>query len=251
MKKIIFLILILFIIAAPITYLIILIIDKLIVPYLPFVILEGSKDAWINFFGTLFSGITTLIALLFTIKHENQKQKKEEIKYIRPFILIKPILKKDFDDTVENNNYFYYFSTRVENISENLVKDLQLVEEKVFEFNEETKKYDLNQQELLETDNTNYCIYTVLLDDFKIIAPHSFFDFQTNLIINNYSESSKISDKSFYIKFLIKYRDTMDRMEYYSQLDYEFIINYTRDKKIHIFINNVRNTIVKECFINN
>ena len=251
MKKIFFITIIILILAAPITYFIILSIDKMILPYFPSIVIEGSKDAWITFFGTLFSGITTLIALIFTIKYENKKQIQEEIKAIRPFIITKPILKDNVMDMldIENDGYSYGFSIRVENVSNNLVKDLQFVQEEVFEFNEKTKKYDLKQQTLLENNQTNYCIYTVLLDEYEIIAPHQHFNFQTNLIIDNYSESSKIPAKSFYVKVLLKYRDAMDKVEYLHQLEYEILINYSIDKKIHIFISNVRNKVIKQISI--
>ncbi len=248
MKKIFFIIIAILILAAPITYLIILAIDRIIIPYFSFIIVEGSKDAWINFFGTLFSGITTLIALIFTIKYENKKQIKEEIKFIRPFLLSKPILKDDFNNqsNIDNNNYFYNFFINVENVSNNLVKDLQLEEEEVFEYNEKTKKYDLNQQKLLKSNKTDYSIYTIILNEFEIIPPYKSFDFQTNLIINNYSENSKVSAKAFYVKMLLKYRDAMDKVEYFHQLEYTININYTIDKEIKIFITDVRNKIIKE-----
>lgn len=254
MKKIFFVTMMILVFAAPITYLIILSIDKVILPCFPFIVVEGSKDAWISFFGTLFSGVTTMLALIFTIKYENEREIKKEINSIRPYIITKPFLKDNFMDllNVECDTYLYVFYIRVENVSNNIVKDLQLVEEQVFEFNAKTKKYDLNQQELLENNQTHYCIYTALYKDFEIIGPHQSLDFlQTNIGIDNYSESSKASGKSFYVKDLLKYRDAMDRMEYFCQIEYEFLISYSRDGKIRIRAEGIRNKVVKEVPIKN
>ena len=253
MKKILFITTLILIFSAPVTYLVILFIDKIILPHFSFIVVEGSKDAWINFFGTLISGMTTLLALIFTIKYENKKQIDEEIKSIRPYIIITPILDDDYEGELddENNTYFYKFFTRVENVSSNLVKDLQFVEEQVFYFNDKTKKYDLDHQELLKNNQTNYGIFTVLLDEFEIIAPHQYMNFQTNLIINNYSESSKKTVESFCVKVLLKSRDAMDKVEYLNQLEYMININYSRNGVFHIFIDNIRNKVIKQTRIGN
>ena len=248
MKKIFLITTIILFLAAPITYLIILFIDKIILPNFSFIVVEGSKDAWINFFGTLISGITTLLALIFTIKYENKKQINDEIKSIRPYIVSKPILDDDFKGELngENDNYFYKFFISVENVSSNLVKNLQFVEEQVFEYNDKTKKYDLDQQELLKSNQTNYCIYPILLDESEIIVPHQYVNFQNNLIIDNYSSSSKISAESFYVKVLLKYRDAMDKIEYFHQLEFNIYINYLRDGNFRLFVNNIKNKLIKQ-----
>ncbi len=219
-------------------------VDQLIIPNLPFIVIEGSKDAWINFFGALFGGMTTLIALVFTIKYENQKMRREDIKFLRPFIISEPILKDDYNDmdNIENDTYINSFSIRVENVSNNLLKDLQLVSETRFGLNEETGKYDLDLQELVNSDKEYYNIYTVLLEDSKIIAPNRYYDFHTNLVIPHYSENS---DTSFYIKVLFKYRDAMDKMEYFHQLEYILNVNYSSTGELQLFISDVKNKIIK------
>jgi len=248
MKKLVLLTLLILVLAAPITYFIILFVDEILLTYFPNIIREGSKDTWINFFGTLFSGIITMVALIVTIKHENKKQLEEQIIAIRPFIMIEPILKDNFMEMVDKkqNNCQYMISLRVENISNNLVKDLQLVEEEVLEYNKETNSFDLNQQELLKENKTPYCIFTVLLRECEMVAPNKFFDFQTNFLIDNYSESIKNSAKTFKIRTLMKYRDIMDKMEYYHQVEYELILNYTNKGEFILFTDNVRNKMLKE-----
>lgn len=248
MKKGLVITAILFLFSAPLTYFFILIIDKIVIPKLPFVVVEGTKDGWIAFFGNFLSGITTLIALIFTIESEKRKQKEDEIKYIRPFITTMPILDPNFmrSSNFEKKDYFYHFNVKVENISNNLVKDLQFVSDEVFEFNPETGQYDLNQEELLESKQTYYQIYTVVIDESQIVAPKNEINFPTNLIINNYKKASKAVAESFLVKVLFRYKDVIDRVEYLHKLEYRFNINYTRSGQISLFIDNVKNQILEE-----
>lgn len=250
MKRIILITSLIFVLSAPLTYFIIFCIDKVLLPNFPWIIIEGSKDAWISFFANIFSGIITMLALFITIKHENISYNREQTKLIRPFIVATPLFEKEFMNSVHENSCFYPISFRVENISNNLVKDLQIVDEQVYEYNPTSKKYDLNQQVLLSNNQTHYSIFTVLLESRTMIKPLASYDFQTNFLIDDYSVTSESSAHSFKVFVILKYRDIMDKVEYTHKVEYELFINYTNTGNFILFTDNIQNTLLEEKKLN-
>lgn len=251
-KKVLITTVLLLFLSAPTVYGILLFVDKIILCNYTNIIVEGSKDAWIGFAGSIIGGLITMLALYFTISNENEKRESEKSKIIRPFIICKPQFNMEFVESIDKNQNFchYPIALVVENISNNVVKDLKLESEMVYRFNTETKEYDLDNQQLVETDKTNYGIFTVLLDNIEMIKPNSSFSYQTNFIIDDYETASKISCESFKIIATYKYRDILDIIEYTHHLEYELFINYTNKGDFILFTQNVSNKTIKEEMIN-
>ena len=236
------------ILSAPVVYLILVFVDKILLSKLDFIIVEGTKDAWIGFAGSIIGGLVTMLALYFTIKHENDREEISQSKSVRPFIIATPEFKNDFASSIDefSDDAFYAISLTVKNISNNLVKDLIIESEDIYEFNEKTKEYDLEIRNLIKENKTNYSIFTIILDTRSMIEPFSSFDFQTNFLINNYKTESKNSVHSFKIKMIYKYRDVLDIIEYTHCSEYKLLINYTVKGDFILFSQDVKNRIIKE-----
>lgn len=247
-KRVLITTILILLLSAPLVYSILLLIDKVLLCNSNNFIIEGSKDAWIGFAGTIIGGLITMLALYFTIQDENSKRKKEKAKTIRPFIICKPQFLMDFDKTIDRtqNCCQYPIALVVENISNNLVKDLRLASETVYQYNQKTKEYDLKINELVERHNKNYNIFTVLLDSTEMIKPNSSFVYQTNFLISNYETAFQESHQSFKIIAFYKYRDILDIVEYTHQLEYELVINYTTTGDFLLFAQNISNKTIKE-----
>ena len=180
----------------------------------------GSSDGWLAFIGSLLGGIITMIALIFTLRHEkNIREDDMKNRELEIAILSTPVLKLSLSSYVNNkvkiltvqnlsnNKYMFTFSGNfiVENISSNfaLFKNVQIGNMKditnklnnncIREFNIinlEILKNDLippqTSQEInfsLETEFNNFDSLTL---DFIFV----YSDFKN---LNNYAVNSKFS----------------------------------------------------------
>lgn len=245
-KKIIISSILILVLSAPIVYLLILFIDKVLLANCDWVIVEGTKDSWINFAGSIIGGLITMLVLYFTLVHANKEREEDKIKSVRPFVVVNPECKNNFDTSINESedDCFYVIDTVVENISDNLVKDLALVEENVYIYNFDTKEF-----ELLNSDESNYSIMTVLLDECEMIKPHDKVNYHTNFMISNYSHAMDDNAVCFKIEMVYRYRDIMDYVEYRHYFQYELNINYKTDGKFILFVQNIQNKLKEEAKI--
>jgi hypothetical protein len=197
-----------------------------------------SIDTWLMFIGSILCGLLTMIGVFLTLSYNRGVDKYKRLKEVRPYIVCRPSLRKGYYTAkIENDAVFRPVPLVVKNISDNLVKDLKLVSEDVY-FN----GINLHEEENL---NSPYHLYTVLLDSKEYVEAHQTFAYQTNLIINKYSETSKKSADGFIIKVKLKYRDILDTAEYTHYVEYHLTINYTRDKKKYkLFYSDLTNETV-------
>lgn len=63
----------------------------------------GSKDAWINFFGSITGGLLTLYGVWWTIKDQEERRAKEYTLMNKPIICVDSI--KSFRPFIKNNGY--------------------------------------------------------------------------------------------------------------------------------------------------
>ena len=229
--------------SAPIIYLLVLFIDKVLLNKFNWLIVEGTKDSWISFAGSIIGGFITMLVLYFTVKQSNMENENNNIKSVRPFILVTPELNNDFDESIDTdcNGCQYVIDTTVENISNNLVKDLVLEKELVYIYNS-----SINDFELLDPDKDNYAIYTVLYNKQDMIKPNGVSKFHTNFIINNYSDALEDNAVCFKVVTTYRYKDVMDYVEYKHYFEYELNINYSRDGKFSLFAQDIKNNLVEE-----
>lgn len=74
-----------------IVYILLVSIDGLIKAYPQYVIVQGEKGDWIGFAGALIGGALTLIAIIFTFQFEKEKNEKESITKLRPYVVCESI----------------------------------------------------------------------------------------------------------------------------------------------------------------
>lgn len=235
--------------SAPMVYLLVLFVDFMLKDAIP---VEGSKDAWISFAGSIIGGATTMLALYFTIKFEYERMRVEKRKQLRPFVACAPKFEHSFAKTINRayDSCMYPITIEVENISDNLVKDFRILSEVVLEYNTESKAYDLDNQSLLRNDETPYGIWTVVLDDLVMIKPHNTFYLQTNFVINPYSVTrKKESNHSFQIELKYSYQDSLDLVEYVYALSYELVLNFDNKGGYKLFTQKIRNALLKETIL--
>lgn len=235
--------------SAPVVYTLVYFADSILKNVIP---TEGSKDAWISFAGSIIGGATTMLALYFTIKFEHERMRAERRKQSRPFIVCTPKFEHSFSKTINKayDSCMYPISIEVENISDNLVKDFRVLSEMIFEYNTESKAYDLDNQSLLRNNKTPYDIWTVVLDDLVMIKPHNAFHLQTNFGINPYSVTrKKESSHSFQIELKYVYRDSLDLVEYTYILSYELVLDFNNKGGYRLFAQKIRNTLVDEALL--
>lgn len=171
---------------------------------------------WLSFTGAIIGGIIASISIVATIKRAKEEVREKEIKDVRPFIVFKP----EFNKTLNTKQDHYVIDSTIENVSDKLVNNLRLLEEKVYIYNNETKKY------VTSFDNMKYSLYTVLLDSSEMIKPHDKFSFHTNFFINN----DFIESVSFKVITRYTYRDILDLVEYTHYCEYNLSVSYNNDK---------------------
>lgn len=246
--KIIFISVLILMLSSPIVYLLILFIDKVLLEKFSLIVVEGSKDAWICFAGSIFGGLITMLTFYFTIMQNKKEYEKNKIKSIRPFIILTPCFNNDFNKAIDEKQDFchYVIDTTVENISNNLVKDLAIEKETAY-------IYDVNLKEFRPIDfHTDiYNIYTVMVSQFEMIKPYCILKYHTNFTINKNSVARKESAATFKFVAQYKYRDMMDYVEYHHHFEYKMCINYTRSGKFTLFAYDIQNRIESENKIKN
>ena len=197
-------------------------------------LIKVSMDAWVSFAGVIIGGLITLISILFAIFRASNEVRDKEIKDVRPFIVFKPEFNNDFMTSLnqKDDSCHYTIDSTIINVSDKLVNNLVLLDEKVLIYNQETKEY-------VSFNQTKYAIYTVLLDSREMIKPNDKFSFHTNFLINNYSKN-KI-EPSFKVITRYIYRDILDLAEYTHYSEYDLSISYTDDGKFFLYYNNLVN----------
>ena len=197
-------------------------------------LIKVSMDGWLSFIGVIIGGLITLISILFAMFRSNNEVRNKEIKDVRPFIIFKPEFNNDFMASFnkKTDSCHYVIDSTIINVSDKLVNNLVLLDEKVYVYNYETKKYESSNQ-------TKYAIYTVLLDSREMVKPNDKFSFHTNFLINNYSKN-KI-EPTFKVITRYTYRDILDLMEYTHYSEYDLSISYLNDGKFFLYYNNLVN----------
>lgn len=197
-----------------------------------------KSGEWLSFTGAIIGGIIASISIVVTIARAKEEVREKEIKDVRPFIVFKPEFNNDFMASLDKKQDFchYVIDTTIENVSDKLVNNLQLLEENVYVYNYVTKDY-----ELADFDNMKYSLYTVLLDSREMIKPHNKFAFHTNLLIDKYSIAINEVAPSFKIITRYTYRDILDLVEYTHYAEYDLEINYTNEGKFILYANNLVN----------
>lgn len=205
-------------------------------------LINVSMDAWVSFTGVIIGGLITLISILFAMNRSKREIQDKEIKDVRPFIVFKPEFNQDFMKSYNKatDNVHYVIDSTVENVSDKLVNNLVLIEERIYLYNTETKKYDL-----AKFDKMNYDIYTVLLDSREMIKPHDKFAFHTNYLISNYSKTRIKPVYTFKVVTRFNYQDILDLAKYTHYIEYDLSINYTEDNKFFLYYNNLVNKTEK------
>jgi len=99
-------------IAPVMVYLIILVIDILMTNFPSILYIEGSKNTWIGFTGSIIAGSMTMFAVAFTIYNENQKRREELSINSIPYI---NIVQKDFIDSTTAVNCVSNFNPTLVN----------------------------------------------------------------------------------------------------------------------------------------
>ena len=193
---------------------------------------------WLGFTGSIIGGIIAATSILITITRAKEEVKEKEIKDVRPFIVFKPELNNDFMKSLDKEQDYchYVIDSTIENVSDKLVNDLRLKEEKVYIYNYETEEY-----ELVNFNNMRYSLYTVLLDSREMIKPHDKFSFHTNFIIDDYSKARDEETYAFKVVTRYTYRDILDLVEYTHYTEYDIGINYTNKGEFILYTNNLVN----------
>lgn len=84
---------------------------------------ESNKDTWINFFGAIIGGGTTLLGVWWTIKDQGDQRKKDLVIQYRPIVNLKLLEKPK----VTNNNFYEMFLERASKNDNFLTIDFQII----------------------------------------------------------------------------------------------------------------------------
>lgn len=92
----------------------------------------GSVDAWIGFAGAIFGGSITMLALYFTLKHNEDINKASQASQIKPYISC-DITNYDANKReiiIENCiNNFGFIDFKMRNVSSNIANGIKITEE--------------------------------------------------------------------------------------------------------------------------
>lgn len=202
-------------------YLIVLVIDIVVLRFPTLFYVEGSKNAWIGFAGSIIGGAMTMFALVFTIQHNEKQHKKEFNLRIMPYI-----------EAVKNENFSSKLMDcpiRIINRSEYPLSKLSITSS-VGYLNEETVevKAKLNNRVDFLPKNGE-CLVEIK-------------DYSFNL--KNLKESDE-----FEISIGCSFYDYMNETEYFHEFDFCIELVVTEDQGISIpslGIDNVHNTFTPD-----
>jgi Phosphotransferase system, mannitol-specific IIBC component len=86
----------------------------------------GSVDTWISFAGSIIGGSITMLALYFTIRHDNNIKKQDEIIQIRPCLIGDLIYQSKEEKVILVStivdNMVYYLRWELLNVTNNTAK---------------------------------------------------------------------------------------------------------------------------------
>jgi hypothetical protein len=152
--KILFLIAVLVVLFTLVSYLIIYLFRYLlsINPNLQTLVI-GNQDTWLSFFGSLFGGSLTLVALVLTFKYTDEQRREEKALAVMPICVgaIKDEIK--VSDQLKN-----ICIIEISNISDNLAKNIKIEKYTIRSFLTmngvvEVKTHDIKQQEFDNVSN--------------------------------------------------------------------------------------------------
>lgn len=205
-------------------YLIILAIYSVVVTNSLFGFIQGSRDAWIGFAGSLIGGSMTMFAVIFTMQHDRKLRKQDYIHKVRPFLVFELVVKNNYIRELEFHDLDLLDSidVSVRNVSENILKDFRIIEIK--------RRRQSNDSELLEIES-DYDSQTIDTDGvIDIIASKE--SKPISLLFQHFELDKLTTHKSDHITLDIscKYTDAFDHRTYNQSL-YIKICQYVYQNK--------------------
>lgn len=116
-----------FLVSPLITYLLVTLIYQLVVQTSGYNFVQGDRNTWIGFAGSIIGGSMTMLALLFTIRHE---QKKQKIQRFEDDLRLKEDKASLYLPIFEVNRITYFngkFRLELESITDKPIRDFKLV----------------------------------------------------------------------------------------------------------------------------
>jgi hypothetical protein len=152
--KILFLIAVLVVLFTIVSYLIIYLFRYLlsINPSLQTLVI-GNQDTWLSFFGSMFGGSLTLVALVLTFKYTDEQRREEKALAVMPVCVGAIKDESKISDQLKN-----ICLIEISNITENLAKDIKIEEYTIKSFltiNDviEVRTHNIRQQEFNTVSN--------------------------------------------------------------------------------------------------
>lgn len=203
----------------------------------------GSSDAWINFAGSALGSFVMMIVLCFTLKNNDESNKKNLIALVKPYLVCKTISKGTLDDEIYDNvlfnlKYSGIIKCEMENVSNNIADNIKIID---------------SYSELIDSSNSKkyqnwispYGIYayTKLNTDSVFLTPNGKYEFETEIKI---SERNKFNWENFSATFkhvvIFQFTDIINQT--YTQ-KFEYTVNFAVHNKIFQFeLNKNTNSIV-------
>lgn len=200
----------------------------------------GSADAWIGFAGSVLGSSLTMLALFFTLKHNEEIHKASQTRQIKPYISC-DITNYDANKReimIENciNNYGF-IDFKMRNVSGNIANEIKSTEEYSMIENERIS-------DLLERYGIS--IHTVALDESIFLAPNDEYYWRTNIAIETDESGEYIfGDSDFCFKHVIvfEFTDSAGLQRYKLRFEYEININVDVNDNLHFFKHSAGNYI--------
>jgi len=113
----------------------------------------GNQDTWLSFFGSLFGGSLTLIALVLTFKYTDEQRREEKALAVMPICVGAIKDESGISDQLKN-----VCLIEISNITDNLAKDLKIEEYSIKSYltiNDviEVRTHNIRQQEFNTISN--------------------------------------------------------------------------------------------------
>lgn len=179
---------------------------------IPDVLHFGSVDSWIQFSGSILGGTLTLVALAYTLNEQEKNREEDKKNQLLPIVEFNIL--NNVEESKKNENDFEVFKIwylKIENVSDNPLRNIKVIRHKVFLFNSEDDLKELNLQLL----NVNSLLP-------NIIAKNKIHYSELDL---NFYEIADIESKFYqylYIEIYFEYYDVLLKNIHHHNFDIMF-----------------------------
>lgn len=202
----------------------------------------GSAEAWIGFAGAGMGGFVTMLALYFTLKSNEETDRKNQVEALKPCVVCHILnLNTEKTEIIIEDFYDYGFiKCSMRNVSNNIANEIKITDE--FSSIEKENGVFENIENL--QDDFGISIYTVSINNGTFLAPQEEYNWKTYFSVElNENGTYKLKDSAFAFKHTIvfEFTDISNANAYKQRFEYEININIDVENKLHLFLEDVGN----------